>query len=340
MSSGTCSGSSQGGRTDSGKKMKQKIAIPVIFFLFFAFAPAQSPQADLQPPPSPTQPPAASIAVYRLENVGADDSTATVVSDLLFSFMREMREYSLDYISSTRAEAEADGTAAAQEAAHDFVLYGRLSAGNEGITLELSLKARGAKDTRFVSRVYENQNKLMLGTRLLVRELFDSSPAPAAQDVPRLASAAPLEPSPVGQAESEESAFDFDAISLNDVASVDALAGSWNGERGIEKIMILRGGRGAAVFSSGFSLMLSLSIEDGELVVVQRGSSSPLQFVDLPDPVAEKAAEQAPPIEWHFRISDDGNILAGLKSSVQVTHDGRNILSMTEKTEQVAWIRN
>lgn len=323
--------------------------MPALILLFLAvsscirFPIAQSLQAEA------SSTPAASVAVYRLENNGADDSTVLVVSDLLFSFIREMRDYNLDFINSTRSEAVLDDSAAEQEAAHDFIFYGRLSTLDDGIRLELFLAGKTPEESRFVSRVYENQNRLMLGTRLLVRELFDSSPVPGMQGVPHVASSAALEPSltsprPAEDEASDEEdsgyAFDIEAINLTDVSSIDSLAGSWNGERGIEKIMILRGGRGAAVFSSGFSLMISLSIQNGELIVVQRGNSSPLQFVDLPDPVAEKAAEQAPPIEWRFRISDDGNILAGEKNSVQITHDGQNILSITEKTEQVAWFRN
>ena len=292
---------------------------------------------------------APSVAVYLLENAGADDSTARVVSDLVFSFIREMRDYSLDFIPSTRAEAAAAGSAAAEDAAHDFIFYGKLIAKNDGITLELFLEGKNPLNDSAIARDYENQNKLMLGTRLLVRELFESSAAasvagaaraPLSQKAEEAASALDGDETAQVAQQDEEAGFDAASLHLNDVASIDSLAGSWNGERGIEKIMILRGGRGAAVFSSGFSLMISLSIEAGELVVVQKGRSSPLQFVDLPDPVAEKAAMQAPPIVWHFRISDDGNILAGLKSTVDVAHDGQNILSITEKQEQVAWVRN
>ena len=323
--------------------MKQK-RINLLAFIFVFLIMQSFSRLSIAQSPAAT----ASVAVYTIENSGADDSTVRVVSDLLFSFIREMRDYSLDFISSTRAEAEADGSAAAQDAAHGFAFFAKLSAKNDGITLELFLKNNGSSTSRAISRNYENQNKLMLGTRLLVRELFDSSPAPGAQGIPRVSLSEVLEPPPPslgGDAaasgdQDERIAFDASSLHLNDVASVDALVGSWNGELGIEKIMILRGGRGAAVFSSGFSLMLSLSIKEGELVVVQRGHSSPLQFVDLPDPVAEKAAAQAPPIEWRLRISDDGNVLAGLKNTVHIAHDGQNILSITEKREQVSWVRN
>lgn len=295
-------------------------------------APASAQTAAGQPP---------SVAVYQLENRGTDASTVTVVGDLLFSFIREMRDYRLDFLDTTLPQSQANGSADGEKAAHDFLFHGALSPAEEGgIRLELALTGKNPDTERYISRTYENQNKVMLGTRLLVRELFESAAGSTATRPPAAAGSNAPSSSGPEQVEEEAAIPDTGNLHLRSVDSLDALAGSWNGEDGIEKIMILRGGRGAAVFSSGFSLMISLAIQNGELVVSQRGRSSPLQFLDLPDPVAEQAAEQAPPIEWRFLISDDGTVLAGEKNSVQITHDGQKILSMDEKTEKVAWVRN
>lgn len=282
---------------------------------------------------------AMSVAVYQLENNGIDDSTALVVSDLLFSFMKEQKNYTITLMGKTLDEAVSSGSIKTETTGHDFVFSGKLSQNAEGIQLELLLAGGTPKKERFLSRVYENQNKLMLGTRLLVRELFDSTGSAPETVVSSRKQPDDTITSPQPQPQSGDQNT-YGNIPLQNIQSLDSLAGSWNGETGIEKIMILRGGRGAAVFSSGFSLMINMTIQDGVLVVIQKGKSSPLQFVDLPDPVAEKAAEQAPPLKWRFRISEDGKILAGEKDSVQITHDGQTILSMDPKTEKVAWTRN
>lgn len=286
-----------------------------------------------------------SVAVYELDNTGIDESTAVVVSDLLFSFMREQRNYTINLMGKTKEEAVSSGTVASETAGYDFILSGKLSPDTEGIRLELLLTGGSPATERFLSRTYENQNKLMLGTRLLVRELFDSTGVLSGTSVSgkeETAGTATASQKPEEDGQKPENGIHntYEDIPLHNIQSLDSLTGSWNGETGIEKIMILRGGRGAAVFSSGFSLMINMSIQNGELIVVQKGKSSPLQFIDLPDPVAEKAAEQAPPLQWRFRISGDGKILAGEKDSVQITHDGQTILSMEPKTEKVAWIRN
>lgn len=321
-------------------------------FLLFFLLPAGTTwlqtggQVDAPSAPEPSL----TVAVYRLENSGIDESTAVVVSDLLFSFMREQRNYRIDFMEKTKGQALSSGTIEEETENHDFIFSGKISAEPEGIRLELLLEGGKPAAERFVSRVYENQNKLMLGTRLLVRELFDAqATALRPPDKPRETEASPPDKSGGGQTtggaetsarETEGESSAFERIAFSSVSSLDALAGSWNGESGIEKIMILRGGRGAAIFSSGFSLMLNLSIKDGELVVSQKGKSSPLQFLDVPDVIAVQAAEQAPPLEWKFRISEDGKILAGEKKSVHIVHDGKTIISMDSKSEKVAWTRN
>jgi len=126
---------------------------------------------------------------------------------------------------------------------------------------------------------------------------------------------------------------------LVSVTSVDSLAGSWEGEPGIEKIMLLRGGRGVAVLSSGVSISLEVIVSNGDLVVRQKGNANPRQFDDLPDPVARQAANIAPPLEWRFLISRDQQTLLGTKKTVVIKNDGKNILTMENAEHEVSWIR-
>ena len=70
-------------------------------------APASAQTAAGQPP---------SVAVYQLENRGTDASTVTVVGDLLFSFIREMRDYRLDFLDTTLPQSQANGSADGEKA--------------------------------------------------------------------------------------------------------------------------------------------------------------------------------------------------------------------------------
>ncbi|HOT62740.1 MAG TPA: hypothetical protein PLU93_07755, partial [Treponemataceae bacterium] len=258
------------------------------------------------------------VAVYGLSSRDLGDNVPRAVSDLVYSFIRELKTYrSLD-LRSDPLPADLrvpDGA--------DYIFYGNLVSQADGIKLELILKGGPFTITRLISRVYENPNRILLESRVLVRDLFDQSialPDPS----PSVADASPPE----------------QTIELIAVRNPDSLAGSWEGEDGIERIMILRGGRGVAVLASGVSISLEILVSGDYLVVRQKGAAVPRQFMDLPDPVARQAAAIAPPIEWRFQVTSDQSTLSGTKKSVVIKNDGKNVLSMESVTLPVFWRRD
>ena len=263
------------------------------------------------------------VAVYSLNSSSPVDTMFKTVNDLVFSFIREQRTYHvLDMRSDALPDNIPDGT--------DYMFYGYLNTVSDGFKLELILTGGPYTITRKISRVYANSNRILLESRMLVRELFDQSvelPDPA------IDSNFTTKPESVTQLQKAEK------TEFIPVSDVNSLAGSWKEESDIEKIMILRGGRGVMVLSSGISISLELMISGEHLVVRQKGDISPRQFTDLPDNVAKSAANIAPPMEWYFLISSDNNILSGKKQTVTFKHDGKNILSMTGITQDIEWIR-
>jgi hypothetical protein len=181
------------------------------------------------------------VAVYTLSSSDVGDHIAKTVNDLVFSFVRELRTYRvMDMRSESlpRDLGAPDGT--------DYIFFGTMTDQPDGIKLELVLKGGPLGVTRLLSRVYENSNRILLESRMLVRDLFDQSvqlPEPSI----RMADAAPAS-APQG----------LQPENLKPVGNIDSLAGSWKGEDGIERIMILRGGRGVAVLSSGVSIPLEI----------------------------------------------------------------------------------
>lgn len=270
------------------------------------------------------------VAAYALVSNEVSDPVSKTVNDLVFSFIKELRTYRpLDMRADQlpRDLGVPDGA--------DYIFYGNLINQSDGIKLELVLKGGPQRITRLISRVYDNSNRILLESRLLVRDLFDQSvslPDPVetaqTQPLPEQAGTDPAPKMPIGNKE------------LVPVENMDSLAGSWRGEDGIEKVMLLRGGRGVAVLTSGISLTLELLVTGGELVIRQKGTANPRQFIDLPDPVAKQAAAIAPPLEWRFLISADQTVLSGTKKTVLIKNDGKNILTMEDRTLNVNWIRN
>ena len=110
------------------------------------------------------------VAAYTLSSDNANDTLSRTVNDLVFSFIRELRTYRMVDMRSESLPADLrvpDGT--------DYLFYGSLKEQPDGIRLELILKGGPDSVTRMISRVYENSNRILLESRMLVRTLFDQS---------------------------------------------------------------------------------------------------------------------------------------------------------------------
>ncbi|MCD1654609.1 hypothetical protein K7J14_07815 [Treponema zuelzerae] len=270
------------------------------------------------------------VAVYSLQYENTPTTVVKTVNDIVFSFIREQRNYR---IIDLRNEPLREDLSVPEGS--DFLFYGTLLSRSDGMKLELVLKGGVDQTTRIISRVYENSNKILLESRLLVRDLFDRSialPDPPSPD--ETLSASTQQSSNVLIAPKQDEPY-----SLKKVTDLDSLSGSWQGESGIEKIMILRGGRGVAVLESGISISLELIRGENELIIRQKGSVHIRQFLDLPDAVARQAVSIVPPLEWRFLSTEDDSKLIGTSFGVVIKHDGKNILTMEPKQEKIEWSR-
>lgn len=93
------------------------------------------------------------------------------------------------------------------------------------------------------------------------------------------------------------------------IKSLEILSGTWKGEESVDKIVILRGGRGFIIFKNGASMNISISIEEnnGEQIisVKQKGNSNASFYPELPRKIALDAAVSAPPMEWAMILMDN-----------------------------------
>lgn len=264
------------------------------------------------------------VAVYALVSIDTPETVRRTVNDLVFSFIREQRNYR---VLDMRKDSLPEDLSI--PAGSDYIFYGNLINRTDGIKLELVLKGGMYNTTRLLSRVYENSNRILLESRMLVRDLFDQSvalPEPEFVEIPQV----------VSLIDSESYGFEDNLLQ---VKNIDSLSGSWRGGEGIEKVMILRGGRGVAIFDSGISISLELIIGNNELFIKQKGPLSIRQFLNLPDLVAQQAVSIVPPLEWRFRVTPDFKKLVGVNKTVSIKHDGKNILSMENIEVKTVWLR-
>ena len=266
------------------------------------------------------------VAFLRLSSEGVSSQLERTINEVLLSFTLEMKGCVVEDLNTTPEQQVMFSN-------FSYIFTGKMSAIDEGVRLELVFKDKTLKVVRQISKSYENSNRILLDSRLLVKNLFD------AQDsniIPNIA----------------ESQIDEEQQNLNGVkqlvldkfeaiSTVDSLAGAWYVEDGeVEKIMIMRGGRGVAIWVSGISLLLDLKLENGVLVITQKGVPQPRQFVDLPDNIAVLAAKTVKPIVWKFNVNQGLNVLSGMKNTSSVKYKNNEIISVSEIAVPVQWHRN
>ena len=255
------------------------------------------------------------VAIYQLQAPAIPEQTAQTVDNLVFSFIKELKTYTIFDLRSMPVPADFP-----DDLVIDYIFFGVLEEAPEGIKLELVLKGRQDRFTRIISKVYDNINKILLDSRLLVFNLFDFS--------------VPLEQFAISAPQNEQ------RTEFGYIETVDSLAGSWKGEPGLDRVMILRGGRGMAVFSSGVSVSLDLKIDNGYLLVTQKGTLQPRQFLNLPDEIARQAVQKTNPPQWRFLVSPDKKILSGTKVDAQIQYNETTIISVNYGTATVKWLRD
>ena len=121
------------------------------------------------------------------------------------------------------------------------------------------------------------------------------------------------------------------------IASTEELSGTWGGEDNINKIVIMRGGRGFVIFNNGASMNITveLSGSDGnkQVVITQKANSNASFFPELNRTVALSAAVSAKPIKWTLALTDT-NTLKGTKNTLLPDGD-----SYKEGSINVTWTR-
>jgi len=139
----------------------------------------------------------------------------------------------------------------------------------------------------------------------------------------------PSQPEPQNQ-ESQEP-----QISSANENSIEAIAGTWTGEPLIEKILILRGGRGFVIFKNGASMNISITVQGNSIKIKQNGKPNASFFPEIPRQEALKNAANAAPVEWNMKLS--GNTLSGKKTTLVENKNSPGGISQGEV--EVSWTK-
>ena len=120
--------------------------------------------------------------------------------------------------------------------------------------------------------------------------------------------------------------------------STDFLAGTWGGEDNINKIIIMRSGRGFVIFKNGASMSIEIEIknenENTKIIITQDSRPNASFFPELPRTVALQAAKEAEPIQWILSLAND-NTLSGTKKTLTLSNENTTTMAMLN----VTWVR-
>ncbi len=110
-----------------------------------------------------------------------------------------------------------------------------------------------------------------------------------------------------------------ESTKTSNIESTELLSGTWAGEASIDKIVILRGGRGFVIFKNGASMNigieLSTSADEQHIIITQKGRANASFYPELPRNLALNAALTAEPINWVLTVVDE-DTLSGTKNTL------------------------
>ena len=110
----------------------------------------------------------------------------------------------------------------------------------------------------------------------------------------------------------KDSSFDENSSnnssSTESYISIESLSGTWTGEEFIDKIVILRGGRGFVIYQNGASMNISLILENGVLLITQISKANASYFPEISREKALELAPTAEPIKWNLNIKNSSEL--------------------------------
>ncbi|MGL4987030.1 MAG: TP0183 family DNA metabolism protein [Treponemataceae bacterium] len=104
--------------------------------------------------------------------------------------------------------------------------------------------------------------------------------------------------------------------------TLESFAGNWNGEDFIDRIVLLRPGRGFIFFKGGASMPVTIMYRNNQLRIIQSGKSNASFYPDIPRSLALTTALTAEPIEWTFTALTENRIEGEKRTLKTVYQDG------------------
>lgn len=121
--------------------------------------------------------------------------------------------------------------------------------------------------------------------------------------------------------------------------TIEGVSGTWTGEEGITKIVLMRSGRGFVIFKNGATMNIELSVTESEnnnkILNIKQAANFNASFYPLiPRQKVLEYTGKVNPIEWNFILTGSGKLI-GRKKSLGELDNG----SIEEINSKVEWTK-
>ena len=248
------------------------------------------------------------VGFYATVSSSDDTNMLTMTTDLFYTQLQNMDGYSvIDCRNTTYSEnAEKKG---------DIIFYAEIQETDGQWSCTLNAATGNPLKHVQETRTYASYYKILLDAKASL----DSVLTKLYQD---------------GQASQTKDSADSSTASGS--ASLDSLAGTWVGEQLIDKVIILRGGKGFVIFKNGASMTIAVSIKGNNVSVVQQGRSNASFYPEIARELALKNAATASPISWALVLVGEST-LKGTKTTL--VEDKSSSSGISVGKIEVQWTR-
>ena len=136
----------------------------------------------------------------------------------------------------------------------------------------------------------------------------------------------------------EPSLENIEAPKQEITVNLDSIAGTWAGDEFIDKVVILRAGRGFIIYKNGATMNISVQVKNNIVIAKQTSKANASFFPELPREFALTAASQTDPLEWIMEAVNE-NLLIGEKKTIEAVYDNGVPVSINKITISAKWTR-
>lgn len=254
---------------------------------------------------------AVDVEFYSLNSTHSDSSKIKMTEDLFYTQLLSLPEYR---VVDKRPSSYSGNTDNPNQ--DTMIFHGELQEQDNTWICTLTLEQPHLNKKSQVTSNYDSYFKILSDAKSSISQLFANISSSSTN-------VASSKTAPQGSA---------------GVPTFDSLSGTWSGESSINKIVLLRGGRGFVIFNNGASMNINVEIQGSTIVCTQSGKPNASFFPELPREVALVAAMDAQPITWTMTLSNNST-LTGTKQSLQAIMVAGSAVGAEMGTSQVTWTR-